>query len=268
MNNEDLVIYVITHKKYNLLNNGIYTPLFVGANGKKTFNYLRDDMGDNISEKNPYYNELTGLYWMWKNSNANIIGLVHYRRYFINHIWGNFLNKNDIIKYLNKYDIIIAKHTSFNEGSLYKYFNNEKEINVTFENLPILKGILEKLYPGYVSSFEIYLNKNIFYPFSMFITSKQILNEYCVWLFNILDEFENKVGLHPYGNHNYKKRVFGILAEFLFGVWLTKNSLKIKECYVYRVESKSNLASIVDENFLHRKFSSNKKFALLAKKSK
>ena len=39
-------------------------------------------MENNISEKNPYYCELTGLYWAWKNLDAEYIGLVHYRRYF------------------------------------------------------------------------------------------------------------------------------------------------------------------------------------------
>lgn len=63
----DVKIYVMTHKKYNLLDNDLYTPLFVGAEGKEeTFGYLRDDVGDNISSKNSNYSEITGLYWIWK----------------------------------------------------------------------------------------------------------------------------------------------------------------------------------------------------------
>ena len=82
----DVKIYVMTHKKYNLLDNDLYTPLFVGAEGKEeTFGYLRDDVGDNISSKNDAYSENKGLYWIWKNSTAEIIGLNHYKLVLI--VW-------------------------------------------------------------------------------------------------------------------------------------------------------------------------------------
>ncbi len=46
---------------------------------------LTDMTGDNISEKNPIYCELTGLYWMWKNmiirgAKEDYYGLYQYRR--------------------------------------------------------------------------------------------------------------------------------------------------------------------------------------------
>lgn len=75
-------IVVATHKKYRMPEDGCYLPLQVGKAGKEALGYQGDDTGDNISEKNPYYCELTGLYWAWKNLDAEYIGLVHYRRYF------------------------------------------------------------------------------------------------------------------------------------------------------------------------------------------
>ena len=58
-------------------------PVQAGAQGKASIEGLRrDDEGDNISDKNPYYCELTPLYWAWKNTDADHIGLVHYRRHF------------------------------------------------------------------------------------------------------------------------------------------------------------------------------------------
>jgi hypothetical protein len=79
----------------------IYLPLQVGAEGKKPLQVLQDhpildpsksysqsphfernNTGNHTSEKNPFYCELTGAYWAWKNLDTDLIGLVHYRRYF------------------------------------------------------------------------------------------------------------------------------------------------------------------------------------------
>ena len=43
---------------------------------------LHDDEGDNISNKNKTYCELTAQYWAWKNMEADYYGFFHYRRYF------------------------------------------------------------------------------------------------------------------------------------------------------------------------------------------
>ena len=78
-------IFVMTHKKFNPPNNPIYIPLQVGAALNPDLGYMRDDVGDSISALNPYYGELTGMYWLWKNyHDADLIGVCHYRRFFFN----------------------------------------------------------------------------------------------------------------------------------------------------------------------------------------
>ena len=75
-------VIVATHKACDIAQDPLYLPVHVGAAGKEDIGFTRDDSGDNISEKNPHFCELTGLYWAWKNLDDDYIGLCHYRRYF------------------------------------------------------------------------------------------------------------------------------------------------------------------------------------------
>jgi hypothetical protein len=78
----NIKVIVATHKPYRMPDDPMYLPLHVGKNGGEGFGIQGDDTGDNISHKNASYCELTGLYWAWKNLDADAIGLVHYRRHF------------------------------------------------------------------------------------------------------------------------------------------------------------------------------------------
>ena len=75
-------IIIATHKKYRMPDDEMYIPVQVGAEGKDDLGYTRDNTGDNISNLNSQYCELTGLYWAWKNLDADYVGLAHYRRHF------------------------------------------------------------------------------------------------------------------------------------------------------------------------------------------
>ena len=60
-------IIIATHKLYDMPQDDIYLPVHVGREGKDVLPYQPDNTGDNISDKNPSYCELTGLYWALKN---------------------------------------------------------------------------------------------------------------------------------------------------------------------------------------------------------
>ena len=75
---KNIKVIVATHKEYKMPKDKLYLPLHVGAKGKQDLGYTKDDTKKNISEKNPFFCELTGLYWAWKNIDADYIGLVHY----------------------------------------------------------------------------------------------------------------------------------------------------------------------------------------------
>lgn len=106
---EHIKIIVATHKESEMPVDDMYLPLHVGAVGKMNsdgtpidFGYVRDDTGDNISAKNSNFGTQTGLYWAWKNLNAEYKGLVHYRRFFV----GSKKNKDNMLESVITYDEI------------------------------------------------------------------------------------------------------------------------------------------------------------------
>ena len=66
-------IIVAAHKAYRMPTDPMYLPLHVGKAGKDLeLGFQGDNTGENISEKNATYCELTGLYWAWKNLDAHL----------------------------------------------------------------------------------------------------------------------------------------------------------------------------------------------------
>jgi hypothetical protein len=123
MDNSDLKIVVIYHKKYPthpglLFEPNLYVPILGGhaVFGIKPFikGMLTDDVGDNISWANPYLNEVTSMYWIWKHpeaiGNPKFIGFQHYRRFFlpkdINEVFNGKIVINKEIEGFNEIDVL------------------------------------------------------------------------------------------------------------------------------------------------------------------
>ena len=86
-------IFISYHDEHPLIQSDILTPIQTGcADAPKLFKgMLRDDTGDNISQHNRKYCELTAQYWVWKNydkiGNPDYVGFMHYRRHFMFDGW-------------------------------------------------------------------------------------------------------------------------------------------------------------------------------------
>ena len=111
----DFCVYVVTHKdaKLDALPEG-YRIIHAGrVTATEKFGYAGDDTGDNISALNRYLNEITALYWIWKNTRHTIIGLNHYRRFFTESDDSSFavekiLSRETAEKILRNCDMIIV----------------------------------------------------------------------------------------------------------------------------------------------------------------
>ena len=112
--NMNIRIYTMTHKKFEVPADSMYQPLHVGHAKSEDLGYPGDDTGENISELNCYYSELTGLYWVWKNcKDVDYVGTCHYRRYLINE-QEQVYTKAEYEKLLQEYDLIPTRRVKLN----------------------------------------------------------------------------------------------------------------------------------------------------------
>ena len=243
---EKIQLYVISHSEEDIReirNDDVYTPLFVGRNGKENFGFASDDSFEgNISSKNKDYCELTGLYWMWKASEADIIGLCHYRRYFKGND-GNLIEKEEILDYLSDYDMIVPKRSDLIKGSYWETY----EDHYLYKALEITRDVLKELSPEFLETFESMLNQSSFSNYNMFIAKKEIISPYCEWVFPLLEEVENRIDVEEY------PRVFGLITEAIFNVWIEYNKLNIKEVPIYYLGNDLRLKMALSNNLILRK---------------
>jgi len=130
----------------------VYMPIHVGREGKADIGYTGDHTGDNISSKNANYCELTGLYWAWKNLDADYIGLVHYRRYFTRkEVRSVEDKKNQILtgpeweKLLSEYPVVVADKRKYYIESNRSHYNHAHHS----DGLDAAEQIIAEKYPEY-----------------------------------------------------------------------------------------------------------------------
>lgn len=275
-------IVVCYHKQSNIIFNSVYQPIHVG---KETSNVSlpiqADNEGENISNRNCLYCELTGLYWAWKNIDSDFIGLAHYRRLY------SFTSVSDRLKSIfgwSKYGAyriaygLIRACGNIMFYPLIKTINNEenlRKITVGFEkaivqylvshpqkalfalhpvrignltnyyffsmaggkkHIDIIKEIVEQNFPSVYPFLVKTLKQNKLYYANMSIMRKDVFDEYCTFLFTVLDKHYNKCLNEGYFHSKDEKgwsRLSGYMGEYLTSTFILyyksthKKSLKL-----------------------------------------
>lgn len=218
----DIKILVATHKNYQMPKDPLYLPIFVGKDLHPDVNHTfqGDNTGNNISSKNANYNELTAIYWGWKNLDVDAMGLVHYRRYLSlkgGKTLDNILTLKETEKLLSNNDIILPKRRN------YYIETNKSHYLHAHENKPfsVMEKVVKNDYPAYIESFDKVMNRTWAHMFNMFIMKRQPLDEYCNWMFDVLKKVESQIDITNYST--YEKRVYGFLSELLLDVWLDQH---------------------------------------------
>lgn len=240
---KNVKICVAAHKAFagsDALPNG-YFPLQVGAEGKADLGFTRDNTGDNISYKNSSYCELTGLYWMWKNVSADIVGLCHYRRYLshrpLDRKLHAMLTEDEIVKILDKYDVILPRPVGLGRKNVQEHYcaaHFAKDLDTTRE------AVLA-LYPEYAESFDAVMRAHKTYQCNMFIADKALADEYCQWLFDVLGYVEAHTDISEYDN--VQKRIYGYLSERLLSVWVHHKKLKV--CHKWYASTELTMKTVI-----------------------
>lgn len=210
--------------------------------------YVHDNAGDNISWKNPDYCELTATYWIWKNDDAPCVGLFHYRRYMVldagalkrhllhwkqNYYLGALTQRlfdrlgfcDENIEALRQYDLVIPKRSELrykNIENYYELFRMGRQDAALDHAIKILLG----KYPGYKDAVEECKASPKGYHYNMFIMRRGLFNEYCEWLFSILDQMYEDMrsgALKVDGG-----RMVGYVAEFMMGIFFCKKKDEIR----------------------------------------
>ncbi len=283
MEKTNIKILTAYHKPDILFKNDMICPIHVGRDvlaqktdevSQKNLKALTDLMigdntGDNISNKNLYYNEMTALYWAWKNYSSlgdpQYIGLMHYRRHFdikdmgqrsayfeCNNIKDSYdylnntigLTQDALSNLLTANDFIVSK--PYYKESVYKQYQEAHHA----EELDLAISIIKEKYPKYYPSCEKYMNGNKVFFCNMFIFPKDIFFEYCDFIFGVLAEYEKQVDLT--GKRLYiSERITGTFVQYLL-------DLNKKACYIPTMYIEENItipvAFATDANFIRPTF--------------
>ena len=241
MGEKSVTVIIAAHKKYQMPTDKMYLPVHVGAKGKDSIEdngrvYQRDDEGENISDLNPYFCELTGIYWAWKNLKSDYIGLAHYRRHFSFHshaddIWDAVLKRSEIEQDLGRVKAFVPKKRRYWIETLYSHYKHTHHIFQLDET----RKIIAKQCPDYLDSFDKAVKQRWGYMFNMMIMERGLFNDYCSWLFDILFELKKRLGED--GLTPFHSRYYGRISEIIFNVWLLEQQKngKIREAEIKEI---------------------------------
>lgn len=180
-------------------------------------NALRDNEGENISEKNKQFCELTALYWIWKHAREDILGLVHYRRHFLfPKNWKECMLNNQVDVIL-PVPLYVAPTVEENFKSRHDPSDWEFMMQYLKDNFPENYQAACRFFKG-----------NLYSPCNMFVMKRDVLDALCSWLFPILFKVAEHGGEK---DNSYLNRYPGFISERLISLYFEINREKFKLVY-------------------------------------
>jgi hypothetical protein len=238
----NIVIAVATHKPYRMPADSVYLPLHVGAalHPDVCQDIQPDSVGNNISMMNAQYSELTGLWWIWKNLDAEYKGLVHYRRHFASDDISRRLAhdrferiavEEDFRNALKKAPVILPQPRNYLIETVESHYRH----TMPAEQLETVSEVINQEYPAYASALEEVLSGTHAHIFNMSVMRADIMDEWCSWIFPLLGLVTDR--LNPSQYDAFNARYPGRVSEWLLDVWLKTNDVDYVEMPTVSPES-------------------------------
>lgn len=221
------VCYYYPEKEY--LQNEACIPLQLGYDETHLdMGIQKDNEGDNRGDKHPYYSEYSGIYWLWKNVDAEYKGMFHHRRAFtldkeplLTKIHYKYRVFRCILANLHHYKEIYTLHQIKVPTPLYKKKVEElikalanvllqkndiivsvpvdmwplsvkKYFSVALENkvFQYVETAIEERFPEFLPYWQKTLEGRTLYYSNMSIMKNHLFDAYCTFVFGVLDQYE------------------------------------------------------------------------------
>lgn len=280
MDNSPKIEIYVSHRidlNSQLVNNPLYKNMRCGAvfDDKNPMNIAGDDTGDNISERRMSFCEFTVQYWAWKNSDADYIGLCHYRRYLsfaekrykLNEFGlipiflltekqmkkFGLLDSEKMAETIRQYDLLIP------EPARMEYYPTPKgkvknirelwEANdnhlIKSEVLDKLLSLIDELSPEYSISAREYFAGDRHFGYNCYVMRRDLFCKLCEFQFPILFAVEEWVKTRSYAGDF--PRIPGYAGEILYGIFVyheEKNrDVRIKQLQLILVRDSDRIKS-------------------------
>lgn len=256
-------IAVALHRAYWTPDSPLHLPMQAGAACHDDLGLARDDTGDNISLRNPAFSELTVQYWLWKNHDADVYGLCHYRRYFALKRFGKrterILTRPELDKLLETADVIVPRPRVYLIETNYSQYIHAHHA----ADLDAVRRVIAENHPDFLSDYDRVMKRRWGRRFNMCIMRRAQFHAYSAWLFSVLFEVEKRLDVSAYTGKD--ARVFGYIAERLMDVWLAHEQPRLHSVPVVNLEGQNWPKKIF--TFLRRRFVSDETLAKRTKNS-
>lgn len=181
----------------------------------KEKNFILDDTQDNISHLNHLLGDLTGLYWVWKNTNHEFVGTNQYRRFFDDDQLNSLMPLKPNTIYVSEF-----VNTIYNCWDQYKFFHSDVGINL------LKNAVNSGSIPIKIEMFNSLYHINLLSTCNTFFAEKSLFDKICELLFSIIFELYSgskyiiediQSNMH-FGRSPSEKRLLAFLAERILNI--------------------------------------------------